>query len=99
MMQPKGESDTAKELSFAKRFPCQSIKTSHKNKKVQTSYPASDRLRDVRELQKDLVTELAPMEASLASRGNTKEGCYVYSILGKGSTITWSHTREIFYQL
>lgn len=33
MTQPKGESDTAKELSFAKRFPCQSIKTFHKKKK------------------------------------------------------------------
>jgi len=45
MMQPKGESDTAKELSFAQRFPCQSIKAFHKNKKeVPASYPASDRL-------------------------------------------------------
>lgn len=75
MMQPKGESYPAKRLSFAKRFPCQGIKTFHKKKKeVSTSYPASDRFRTVsftqapsseseQKLQKYPGTKLAPMKA------------------------------------
>lgn len=75
MMQPRGESDPAKELSFAKRFPCQGVKTFHKKKEVSSSYPASDRLRAVsftkapssesqQELQKYPGTELAPRKAT-----------------------------------
>lgn len=76
MMQAKRDSDTAKELTFAKRFPCQSIKSFHKNKTEEpSSYQhhmgsgkscklyVSTKLRGSKqELQEDLQTELPPRE-------------------------------------
>lgn len=78
MMQAKSESDTAKELSFAKRFPCQSIESFHRNTaEIPASYSASDRLREnlqaphehqaqriQTELHKDLRMKLLPRKAA-----------------------------------
>lgn len=79
MMQPKSESHTVKELGFAKRFPCRSIKAFHENKKEKYQPLTQQRQAQIRmlytsaklresewELQKDLGTELPPMK-----RGNT----------------------------
>lgn len=106
MMQAKVK-HTAEELIIGKRIPCQSTKTFHKrrstNLQAQSRKPdTSMKLRkSEQELQKHLGMELGPMKAISHNQGNTeeREGCYIYSILGKGSPITWSYSRDVSYQL
>lgn len=106
MMQPKSESHTVKELGFAKRFPCQSIKAFHENKKekyqpltqqrqaqIRTLYTSAKLRESECELQKDLGTELPPMKIISQAEEipkNEKAATFTAS-LGKGAPHVGTH--------